>query len=473
MSVGTETGVDYDRGSFRDPSNRVFYARGSVFRALDAAATDTWRRLAASQFFRHQVAAGRVIATEEADLGVLGRAVSASDWTLVLRHEGVPFLSYPYEWSFSMLRDAALCQLELLNAAVDAGFTLKDGSAFNVQWRGARPVFIDVGSLDVLTGGRAWDGYRQFCRTQLYPLMLQAWKGVAFQPFLRGRIEGILPSEAAALMTWRDLLRPGVLVHVVLQHWLQSRTRDGVEDEASGSVDSHVQAAVVRQVAHRLERIVRGLRWTPPATAWSTYPRELPYTREALDAKRQFVSRVAARRRWPLVWDFGCNDGRFSRLVADRADCVVAMDADHAAIDALYQALKVDGPGNILPLVIDLVDPPPPLGWRGGEREGFFSRGRPDLLLCLALFHHLVLTAGVPLEEVVDWLSSFGAPVMLEFATPDDEMVRRLLRRPRRVSQRYDQQALDEALARRFLVEERHVIPGGTRILHFLRPLGN
>jgi hypothetical protein len=160
---------------------------------LGAAAADEWRAFAASALAQDR----RIVATED-----LGEA--PPPWAVLLRHERIPFVSYPYEWPFSLLKRAALLQLDLLTEAIGAGLILKDASPYNVQWNGASPVFIDVGSFERLREGEAWAGYRQFCQLQLYPLMLQAFRNVPYQPWLRGAIDGITPAEMRALLRLRD-----------------------------------------------------------------------------------------------------------------------------------------------------------------------------------------------------------------------------------------------------------------------------
>src|SRR5215211_7581229 len=197
--------------SFRDPEARIVYsADGEVLRELSPRAQQDWDALESARFFRRALEDGRIVATEELEPGVL-------------RHERLPFVSYPYEWPFEMLREAALLQLGLLDEALSEGFVLKDGSPYNVQWRGSEPVFVDVGSFERLREGEPWAGYRQFCTLFLYPLMLQAYRGVAFQPWLRGSLEGIQPTEMAKLLSKRDRLRKGVLTHVALHARLERK----------------------------------------------------------------------------------------------------------------------------------------------------------------------------------------------------------------------------------------------------------
>src|SRR6478672_5908420 len=243
--------------SFRDPEARVVYsASGEVLRELSPRGREDWDALERTRFFRRALEDGRIVATEELEPGLL-------------RHERLPFVSYPYEWPFEMLRDAALLQLELLDEALAEGFVLKDGSPYNVQWRGSQPVFIDVGSFERLRAGEPWAGYRQFCMLFLNPLLLQAYKGVDVRPWLRGSLAGITPAEARHVLGGRDVLRRGVLTNVALHARLERK-----HDESSRDVKTELKRAgfkteLIAANVRRLEKLVRALEWKPGATEWS------------------------------------------------------------------------------------------------------------------------------------------------------------------------------------------------------------
>jgi hypothetical protein len=377
----------------------------------------------------------------------------------------VPVVSYPYEWPFGMLKDAALLELDLLLAALDEGLVLKDASPYNVQWRGARPVFVDVGSFERLREGEPWAGYRQFCTLVLYPLQLQAYKGVPFQPWLRGALEGIEPSEMRALLGFRDRFRRGVLTNVVLHARLEGRYAD--RDVKSDLKKAGFHAELIRANARKLRKLVQRLEWEPGRTAWSDYGEANPYDDADAAAKEAFVGEAAGTRRRRLLWDLGANDGRYTRIAAREADYTVAVDADTAVVEALYRTLRTEGSRTILPLVGNVADPSPGLGWRGAERSTLAERARPDLTLCLALVHHVALSSNVPVRSFLDWLAELETEVVVEFPTRDDPMVQRLLsRKGPGANPEYDTEVFERALDERWRVERREVLPSGTRILY-------
>ena len=459
-------------GSFRDRTARVFYCDGSVFRGLSSSAWDEWQSVAATSFFKHGVETGRIVATEVASSVQAHGADLPFEWAAVLRHQTIPFVAYPYEWCFGMLKRAALLQLELLEAALAEGMTLKDATPFNLQWIGSSPIFIDVASFVRWRPGQPWAGYRQFCRMFLYPLFLQAYKGVPFHPWLRGRLDGIGADECRRMMSWRDMFRAGVLSHVVAQsrferHYAGTGREIRRELQHAG-FDKRLIAANLAG----LKKLVTGLTWVPSASAWSNYVCLNSYDHDGSSAKERFVEAVLASKKHRIVWDLGSNTGRFAKLAARFADYVVAIDSDHESIERLYNELRQETRQNILPLVMDLSDPSPGLGWRGAERRPLLQRGPPDLVLCLALIHHLAITSNIPIADLVDWFADVGADLVIEFPTPDDAMVKRLLINKDSVYADYCVEYFENALGTRFDIRDRLVLPSGTRVLYYATPKG-
>ena len=413
--------------------------------------------------------AGKIVRTQRVRLEDVGPPIAGA-WEAVLEHERLPFVSYPYEWPFGMLKDAALLQLELLTAALEEDMVLKDATSYNVQWIGSRPIFIDVPSFVALEEGQPWAGYRQFCELCLYPLLLTAYKDVAYHPWLRGRIDGILSEEIGRLLSFRDLFRPGVLMHVKLQAAMQARHADDEKDLRKELKSAGFHKELIQVNARRLSKLVRGLAWGRSRSAWSGYASDNSYDEADRARKVEFVHRATVDRHRRLVWDLGCNTGDYSRVAARDADYVLSMDGDHVAVEALYQDLKAEGSERILPLVVDLADPSPGLGWGGVERKPLLERGRPDLVLALALIHHLAIAANVPLTQIVDSFAAYGADLVVEFVTKDDPMVKKLLRNKADIYEDYELNVFERTLARSFDVLAREELKDGLRVLYFARP---
>ena len=442
----------FDPGSFRDPASRVVLRNGAVERLLTTQGRDDWEALAASGLL--EAWKGRLVATE------LGE-----DLTLV--HERMPFWTYPYEWSFGMLKRAALFHLELNQAALASGLDLKDATPYNIQFRGREPIFVDLGSFRAYRPGEPWIGYGQFCRLFLYPLLIQAYSGIAFQPLLRGDLEGIDPETANAMLKGQKL-RPGVALDVTMQARAQRRV-DAERDVRHELSSAGFKPEMIAANQKRLHGVISRLEWKPETSAWSGYA-QCDHVASQRQAKTEFVESVLRDRPRSLVWDLGANDGHFSRLAASHADLVLAADADQLVIDRLYRDLVENGPDNILPLVFDLSNPSPGLGWRGRERQRLEDRGKPDLILLLAVIHHLVVAGNLPLSEVMDWLASLRSEIIFEWVPPNDPLAKRLAinKRANEIHGDYNEASLRALLASNFAVQTEKSWEG--RILFHVLP---
>ena len=457
-------------GSFRDPDSRVFTTDGRVLRLLSEQGLADWRELSSSGLVDELVGEGRLVGTREVEEeAALGEAIHGGV-AGVLEHDVIPFVSYPYEWTFSMLRDAALLQLGLLRRALGQGLILKDSTPYNVQFRGAEPVFIDVGSFEKQREGEPWAGYRQFCMLFLYPLLLQGWKEVPFQPWLRGSLDGISPQELRNLLSFRDRFRRGSFTHVFMHARLEGRHDDRDEDAKGELRKAGFKRELIVANVKGLERLINRLSWAPAQSTWSDYRLDTTYSGEDAERKARFVREAVESEGPSLVWDIGCNEGVHSRIAAETADYVVAMDADPLVADRLYRTLREEKQDKILPLTLNIVDPPPGLGWRGAERRPLPERGRPDLTLCLALIHHVSIAGNVPVAEFLDWLRATTRSVVIEFVSPEDPMAGRLLAR-KRPNDHPDYRAdwFERCLNERFDVVRSETLAGGRRTLHLAR----
>lgn len=456
-------GVDWEQGSFRDPDNRIFYRDGNVFRTLTTDGLTAWQQLSETKFFPEHVINGTIVATELVTDYVPNNAAA------VLKHEAIPCISYPYEWSFSMLKDAALLQLDLLIAALNENLTLKDGSAYNLQFRGVSPTFIDIGSFRPLKNGEPWIGYRQFCSQMLFPLMLQGYKRTPFQPWLRGSLEGITPQEMSGLVSFRDWFRKGIFGHVVAHSALQQKFDGRATAEVTEELrKSGFKRELILANARKMQKIIRKLLWNTATDGWTTYRGNNTYADSEADEKSEFVRRACETTPDGLVWDLGCNDGKFARIAAESARYVIALDFDHGTIDNLYRELREDNVTNILPLTSNLVDPSPGLGWNGCERKTLAQRGKPDIVLALALIHHVVITGHIPMRSLLQWLRSLDAKLVIEFVNEDDPMVKRLMAAKSDSHHEYSLDLFEREIAELFTVEE--TLSFDTRKLYSCKP---
>ena len=471
-SIPEKSDIQADDGSFRDPGGFIFRKDGKVFRAIGQHSLEDWNCFSASPLFQDLQKDHLLIPTHAvaADVRSTFPEQLVDSGITVVEHERVPFVSYPYEWPFGMLQEAALLHLDILERCLSHDLILKDSSAFNVQYIGARPVFIDVLSFARLNLGEPWIGYNQFCKMFLFPLMLQAYKQVPFQSWLRSELEGLDPATFSQLFGTLDLLRPGVFTHVYLQALMQKRLA-----AAHTSVRNKIKAAGLPKSSivnnlRGLRRVIRKLKVKASDSTWAAYTQTHSYSDTGMRQKEDFVRQIVDGRKHRLVWDLGCNVGQFSRIAAEHADYVVAMDADQVTVEVLYRNLRKEGRPNILPLVMDLANISPSQGWAGNERQSLPDRGKPDLALCLALIHHIVISANIPAESFLAWLSRLGTYLIIEFVGKDDPMVRQLLLNKDDTYDAYSRPSFESCLRQFFRVERSLELAGGTRCLYYATP---
>ena len=458
-----------DSGSFRDPLSRVFVGNGEVVRAFTAIGAKDIEKVWKKPSIQNALASGELI---ESNL-VSPSSVGLNDpWVSAMTHPLIPFISYPYEWTFSMLKDAAQLQLKLTRQTLADGIGLKDATPYNVQFIGSRPQFIDAGSFEKRRKGDPWYGYRQFCEMYLYPLMMQGYLGVGFQQFLRGSVNGISPDTMRKLLP-ASIRRPrkGRLTHVVLHAAAQNRFADSDNNMKSDAAKAGMNAQVLDATLRKLQGIVKKISLGDKKSTWSEYSERGHYIESSLDEKQKFVRDAVASAPRKQVWDIGCNDGVFSRIAAAHSDYVVAMDADPLVVDRLYNTLKAEKNEQILPLYVDLTDSGGGVGWRGQERPGVFDRGRPDIVMALAVIHHMAITFHVPLASQLDMFRDLTPELIIEMPHADDPMVRKLLTNKRDgIHDDFTLEEFERLLNERFTVKSKMLLSSGTRtIFHAVR----
>lgn len=443
--------------SFRDPSGFVFRRDGEVLRQVNPAYREHFERLIGSGLYAALVKDRLLLPHEELP-------APAGAWKL-LRPEQVPFISYPYEWCFGQLKDAALLTLELQMRALTHGLSLRDASAYNVQFIGGRPVFIDTLSFEVLREGQPWVAYGQFCRHFLAPLALMAKVDVRLSQLLRSHVDGVPLDLASRLLPWRTRLSPGLGLHLHLHAKSQARFSGETRGKAQVRAISLNQ---LRAIADSLASAVRGLRWQPGGTEWyDYYEANNTYGGEGLKEKEKLVGEFLDQARPKRVWDLGGNTGRFSRLAAARGAQAVTWDIDPGCVEANYRHVREHGETAVLPLLLDLTNPSPALGWAHAERDSLAARGPADTAMALGLVHHLAISNNLPLERVAAYLARLARALIIEFVPKEDSQVRKLLATREDIFPGYTEAGFEAALATHFAIERKAAIPGTARTLYF------
>lgn len=449
-------------GSFRDPSGFLFRHQGIVYRQVNEVYASDYDRMVQSGFLASAVADRLLIAHEEVDLGVTESEVRAYK---TLRPEQLPFVSYPYEWSFSQLKDAALLTLQLQRRALEHGLWLKDASAYNVQFLRGRPIFIDTLSFEAYPEGRPWVAYQQFCRHFLAPLALMAYTHVDLHKLLRLNVDGVPLDLASRLLPARTRLRFSLLTHIHLHGKAQKDFGD-TRESADRANRSTVSRNAMIGLVDSLRSAVHHLRWTPGGTEWGDYYSDTNYSDAASRHKAESVARMIDAAAPSTVWDLGANTGVFSRVVSQRGIPTVAFDVDPAAVEKNYLSCRAEEEELLLPLVMDLTNPSPGIGWDGRERASLFERSPADCVLALALIHHLAIGNNVPLPRAADCLQRLGRKLVIEFVPKGDSQLQRMLAARKDVFPDYTQKGFEAAFERRFELRERIAIEDTERTLY-------
>ncbi len=453
-----------DAGSFRDPSGFVFWRDGQPYRQIQRRFAAEWDAFDASPLKARLIAQGQLIPHESVSIAY----AQGPDAHAVIRPERIEFISYPYEWTFGELRDAALLTLDAQLEAMAAGWQLKDASAYNVQFRDVRPILIDTLSFEPLEDGAPWVAYRQFCEHFLAPLALIARRDVRLARLLRADPDGVPLDLASRLLPWRTKLEFGLLSHLHL-HARAQRRYAGNEDEGRAARGARISRGRLEGLLRNLRGTVDGLRWQPAGTEWSDYADHTSYGDVATDDKSRLVESFVRRVPGERAWDLGANTGRYSRIVADTGKRVLAFDIDPAAAERNYRQVRSEGRTNILPLILDVANPSPGIGWAGRERRPLLDRADPAVVVALALVHHLAITRNVPLPMLLGLFADLAPWAIVEFVPKEDVMVRRLLASRRDVFPDYTLDGFAAAASHRFEIVDRSPIQDSLRVLFLLR----
>ncbi len=449
-------------GSFRDPGGFVFRRDGIVYRQINPMAGEDYDLLMSSGLCDELVKAGLLVP----HLEVGAEAAHSGTAHQVIQPEPIPFFSYPYEWCFSQLQDGALATLEILRRAVAKGMILKDASAYNLQLRHGRMTLIDTLSFRPYRDGEAWVGYRQFCQHFLAPLAWMSHVDVRLGQSLRVHIDGIPLDLASALLPLRTRLRFGLLTHIHLharsqRHFAGSATAPPKERKVGKNA--------LLGLIDNLEGTVKSLRWRPLGTEWAEYTSETHYSDAARDEKSRLVTEMLDRDPPASVWDIGANTGVFSRLASSRHIPTVSFDGDPAAVERNYLRCRDERDPNLLPLLLDLTNPSPGLGWAHRERDSWIARGPVDTAMALALIHHLAISNNVPLPVLSTFFAELCQNLIIEFVPKDDDKVRTLLASREDIFPNYHEQGFEDAFQRDFTIETKSKITDNKRTLYFMK----
>jgi hypothetical protein len=463
---GDGSGASRSPASFRDPAGFVFARGGEILRQVNQAGAAAYDRLLASGLYAELVSRGWLVPHSEIET-----AAFAPGAHRILRPERIGFISYPYEWSFSQLQDAALLTIDAQLLALEHGMSLKDASAYNVQFRGGKPVLIDTLSFEPYAEGRPWVAYRQFCQHLLAPLALMARVDIRLLQLLRANIDGVPLDLASRLLPVSTRASLGLGMHIHL-HARSQRTYASTEDAGERTARARNQAKVSKRgmigLLDSLRSSVGKLSWKPAGTEWGDYYQATNYDEAAFDDKHRLVGEFLSQAAPRTVWDLGANTGVFSRIASRAGADTVAFDIDPAAVERNYRQARHEGGRQPLPLLLDLTNPSPGLGWAGTERDSLAARGPVDCAMALALIHHIAISNNVPLAQVAGYLATLCRHLVIEFVPKQDSQVQRLLSSREDIFGDYDQDGFEAAFSTRFDILRKEPVQGTHRTLYLM-----
>lgn len=458
------TAQQREGASFRDPSGFIYRKDDKLYRQVNMIYKKDYDLLMSSGLYKTLVSEGLLIEHAEVDGKIPEGAYKVLQPTLV------PFVSYPYEWSFSQLKDAALATLRIQSIALTHGMGLKDASAYNIQFVNGKPLLIDTLSFEAYETGRPWVAYKQFCQHFLAPLALMAQKDVRLSQLLRVYIDGIPLDLASNLLGGMSKIKPSTAMHIHLHARSQSKHAAlGSEKPVESTRQLSLQG--MKALIASLESAVNAQKWHPKSlnTTWGDYYDEHSYSKAGFESKKTIVDDFLAKTKPKSVWDLGGNSGVFSRVATKRGIQTMCFDDDVVAIEYNYLKLKKSGETKLLPLVVDLTNPSSSIGWAHSERKSLAERGPCDTVMALALIHHLAIANNLPLADVTDYFARLGRDLIIEFVPKGDSMVKRLLASREDIFPSYTEAGFEEAFKTRFRIVDKQKVVGSKRIMYLMR----
>ena len=449
--------------SFRDPSGFLFIEDGKLYRQINQCYASNYKKLLVSGLYKVLTKKKYLINHSEVDQeSVINKGVFK-----IIKPEFVPFISYPYEWCFSELKDVALLTLEIQKIAIAHDLSLKDASAYNIQFYKGKPILIDTLSFEKYEENRPWVAYKQFCQHFLAPLALMRYKDIRLNQLLKIYIDGIPLSLASELLPKRTYLRFPLLTHIHLHAKSQEKYSDKTIDINSKKISKFQLLALI----DNLKSFIKNLNLPRIKTEWRDYYDNTNYTKVAREDKKRIIEKFVLEIKPRSVWDLGANTGFFSRITSRKDINTISFDIDPSAVEMNYSEMKKNNEQSILPLVMDLTNPSPSIGWGNAERNSLTERGPVDLVMALALVHHLAISNNTPLERIAKFFSKLGKYLIIEWIPKEDSNTQRLLRTRGDIFKKYNQEEFEKEFAKFFDIKEKIRIETSERSLYLMEKI--
>ena len=450
--------------SFRDPSGFMFKKEGLFYRQVNLDYKKDYDLLMSSGLYKQLSKAKALIAHDEMPLEMAPLPEKAYK---VIKPQQLGFISYPYEWCFNQYKDAAILTLSIARRALEYGMSLKDASAYNIQFHEGRPIFIDSLSFETYEEGMPWVAYKQFCQHFLAPLALMAKTDIRLAGLMRDYIDGVPLDLASKLLPKSSKLNFGLATHIHIHAKSQLKYAD--QKISQKEVSGKISKQALYNLIDSLLSVVRSLIVKTITTEWADYYQDNNYTESSFEAKRALVAQFVKQVNPGSVWDLGGNTGEFSRCASELAIPTVSFDIDSGAVQQNYDIVKANKEKHMLPLVLDLTNPSPAIGWHNQERDSFKDRGPVDLVMALALIHHMAIANNVPLREVARSFAEFGEHLIIEFVPKQDSQVERLLSSRLDIFPDYTLEGFKQAFSEYYNILDEQPVQGSERTMFLMK----
>lgn len=403
--------------SYRDPSGHVYVENGIIKRVIFSTYFSQYKALQNTGFFQKAFQHQLLIPHEE---------LKVSETEIHIQPTQIPFITYPYEWSFQQYKEAALLTLKLQKYALQHGFSLKDATAYNVAFFHGKAIFIDTLSLDFYKENTPWRAYKQFITHFLGPLVLAKYHGADFLKTMTSFIDGIPLQLLSSLLPTRTKLNPFLYTNIhLLARYEHKHQEENVEKTKQATLSKKGLFNIIDSLYNYIKKIK-----LKEQSEWGDYYQKTNYSDTAFQQKSTIINDWIQQLNAKKIIDVGGNDGTFVRQISADITLALVGDIDNNAVDQNYYLVKKNKGAHIIPFTIDLLNPSPAIGFQNTERFSFIKRVanfQPDVTLALALIHHLSLTGNVPFENSAQFFASISNNLLIEFPKRTDSYVQRLL----------------------------------------------
>jgi len=453
-----QSGIQPLSSSYRDPSGFMFEKDGSLYRQINKIFKEDYDHFISSGCYDHFVKNRMLVSHQEINENFTG----STDWYKTIKPEKIDFISYPWEWSFEMIQDAALLTLNLAKQAMQFGMMLKDATPFNIQWKNGQPVFIDTLSFEKYDPTKPWIAYRQFCENFVSPLVLMHYRNQPLQTMLLAYPEGIPLTITQSLLPWTSFFFFYTYLHVHLHSkWTTKKIANTPVTQTQFSEKK------MNQLLETLTALVQKKRWKDKPTTWNEYYEEAGQRKNYLQSKKEIIRGWLNEVKFSSAIDVGVNTGEFSFLLSEKNVPLLAVDFDHSSINRLYQKVK-NQKKNILPLVIDIANPSPSIGVNNQERPSFLRRSKVDLALALAVIHHVAIGKNIPFKNIAEMFAGMSKTLIIEFVPKEDEKIQQMLAQKKDIYCQYNAENFETSFQQYFRILKKEAIEDSGRELYLM-----